>query len=62
MMIAKAIYKEAGILILDEPTAALDPISEHEIYLQYNDISKNMTSFFVSHRLVSTNYCNDCND
>lgn len=57
MMIAKAIYKEAGILILDEPSAALDPISEHEIYLQYNDISKNMTSFFVSHRLASTNFC-----
>lgn len=57
MMIAKAIYKEAGILILDEPTAALDSVSEHEIYLQYNDISKNMTSFFVSHRLASTNFC-----
>lgn len=57
VMIAKSIYKEAGIMILDEPTAALDPISEHEVYLQYNDISKNMTSFFVSHRLASTNFC-----
>ena len=57
VMIAKAIYKEAKILILDEPTAALDSIAENTIYQKYNELSQGMTSFFISHRLASTNFC-----
>lgn len=56
-MIAKAIYKEAKILILDEPTAALDSVAENTIYQKYNELSQGMTSFFISHRLASTNFC-----
>ena len=50
-------YKDAPILILDEPTAALDPIAENEMYLKYNELSQNKTSFFISHRLSSTRFC-----
>lgn len=59
VMIAKAIYKEAKVLILDEPTAALDPISENNIYQKYNELTQGMTSLFISHRLASTNFCDD---
>lgn len=57
VMIAKAIYKEAKILILDEPTAALDSVAENTIYQKYNELSQGMTSFFISHRLASTSFC-----
>jgi len=57
LMLARAIYKDAPVLILDEPTAALDPIAESEIYMKYNDIAKNKTSVFISHRLASTKFC-----
>ena len=57
LLLAKAIYKNASILILDEPTAALDPIAENELYLKYNEITKNKISFFISHRLSSTRFC-----
>ncbi len=57
IMIAKAVYKEANILILDEPTAALDPLSENDIYQKYNELSQGMTSFFISHRMASTMFC-----
>lgn len=57
LMLARAIYKEAPILILDEPTAALDPIAENEIYLQYNAMTAGKTSLFISHRLASTQFC-----
>uniref|UniRef100_UPI003FF00A5B ABC transporter ATP-binding protein n=1 Tax=Eubacterium sp. TaxID=142586 RepID=UPI003FF00A5B len=58
LLLAKAIYKNAPILILDEPTAALDPISENELYLKYNELTENKISFFISHRLSSTRFCN----
>lgn len=58
LLLAKAIYKNAPILILDEPTAALDPISENKLYLKYNELTKNKISFFISHRLSSTRFCN----
>ena len=45
------------MLVLDEPTAALDPISENEIYQKYHDLTRGKTSFFVSHRLASTRFC-----
>lgn len=57
LLLAKAIYKNAPVLILDEPTAALDPIAENELYLKYNDMTENKISFFISHRLSSTRFC-----
>ncbi len=57
LLLAKAIYKNAPVLILDEPTAALDPIAENELYLKYNEITSNKISFFISHRLSSTRFC-----
>jgi ABC-type multidrug transport system fused ATPase/permease subunit len=57
LLLARALYKDAPILILDEPTAALDPIAENEIYLKYNDYTRGKTSFFISHRLSSTRFC-----
>lgn len=57
LLLAKAIYKNAPVLILDEPTAALDPISENELYLKYNKLTENKISFFISHRLSSTRFC-----
>lgn len=57
LLLAKAVYKNAPVLILDEPTAALDPISENELYLKYNELTDNKISFFISHRLSSTRFC-----
>lgn len=57
LMLARALYKDAPIIILDEPTAALDPIAENEIYQKYNELTKDRTSIFISHRLSSTKFC-----
>lgn len=57
LMLARALYKDAPIIILDEPTAALDPIAENEIYQKYNELTKNHTGIFISHRLSSTRFC-----
>lgn len=57
LLLAKAVYKNAPVLILDEPTAALDPISENELYLKYNELTEDKISFFISHRLSSTRFC-----
>lgn len=57
LLLAKAIYKNVPVLILDEPTAALDPIAENELYLKYNEMTDNKISFFISHRLSSTRFC-----
>ncbi len=57
LMLARALYKDAPILILDEPTAALDPIAENDIYLKYNEMTKGRTSLYISHRLASTQFC-----
>lgn len=58
LLLARALYKDSPILILDEPTAALDPIAENEMYEQYNKYSSGRISFFISHRLASTRFCN----
>lgn len=55
-LLARALYKDAPILILDEPTAALDPIAESEIYESYHKYSSQKTSVFISHRLASTRF------
>lgn len=57
LMLSRALYKDGPILILDEPTAALDPIAENEIYKKYKDLTKQKTSIFISHRLSSTRFC-----
>ena len=57
LMLARALYKNAPMIVLDEPTAALDPIAENELYLKYNDLTANKTSVYISHRLASTRFC-----
>lgn len=57
LALAKALYQNGKILILDEPTAALDPIAEEEMYLNYANMCKGKTSIFISHRLSSTRFC-----
>lgn len=58
LMLARALYKDAPLLILDEPTAALDPIAENMMYQKYHELTENKTSIFISHRLSSTRFCN----
>lgn len=57
LKLAQALYKDGSVLILDEPTAALDPISESEIYQNYFELAKDKISFFITHRLASTQFC-----
>lgn len=57
LMLARALYKNAPLLVLDEPTAALDPIAESKIYMEYNRFAENKSSLFISHRLASTSFC-----
>ena len=57
--LARAIYKDGPVYILDEPTSALDPISEFEVYEQFNEITKDKTSIFISHRLSSCRFCDE---
>lgn len=57
--IARALYKNAPIIILDEPTAALDPIAEYEIYTRFNELVGDKTAIYISHRLSSCRFCDD---
>lgn len=57
LFLARAVYKDAPVLILDEPTAAMDAIAEQNVYLRYNELSADRTAFFISHRLSSTRFC-----
>jgi ATP-binding cassette, subfamily B, bacterial len=59
LLMARALYKDAPVLILDEPTAALDPIAESEIYEKFHNLSKNKTVIYISHRLASTRFCDN---
>ncbi len=57
--IARALYKDAPFIILDEPTAALDPIAEAEIYSKFDEIAGNKTTIYISHRLSSCKFCDE---
>ena len=57
--IARALYKDAPFIILDEPTAALDPIAEAEIYSRFNEIAGDKTAVYISHRLSSCRFCDE---
>jgi ATP-binding cassette subfamily B protein len=57
--LARALYKDAPFIVLDEPTAALDPIAEFEVYSRFNDIIEDKTAVFISHRLSSCRFCDD---
>ena len=57
LMLARALYKGGPILLLDEPTAALDPLAENDIYEKYGAMTAGKTSVFISHRLASTRFC-----
>lgn len=57
LMLARALYKNADVLLLDEPTAALDPIAENDIYMRYSRMTEGKTALFISHRLASTQFC-----
>ena len=57
LMLARALYKGAPCIILDEPTAALDPIAESNLYNKYNELTQDKTSVYISHRLASTRFC-----
>ncbi len=57
--LARALYKDAPFIILDEPTAALDPVAEYEIYSRFNDIVGEKTAVYISHRLSSCRFCDD---
>ncbi len=57
LLLARLLYKNPTCIILDEPTAALDPIAEDRMYRRYNDIAAHTTSVFISHRLASTRFC-----
>ncbi len=59
LCLARAVYKGAPFIILDEPTAALDPISEHDIYTHFNSIVGTRTAIYISHRLSSCRFCDD---
>ncbi|MDE5866028.1 MAG: ABC transporter ATP-binding protein/permease, partial [Lachnospiraceae bacterium] len=57
LMLARALYKNAPFIILDEPTAALDPIAESEMYRKYHEVTGGRSSIYISHRLASTRFC-----
>ncbi|MDD4295971.1 MAG: ABC transporter ATP-binding protein [Ruminiclostridium sp.] len=57
--LARALYKDAPFIVLDEPTAALDPIAEFEIYSKFNQIVGDKTAVYISHRLSSCRFCDD---
>lgn len=57
--LARALYRDAPLVILDEPTSALDPIAEQDIYMRFNDMVKEKTAVFISHRMSSCRFCDE---
>lgn len=59
LLLARALYRNAPIMVLDEPTAALDPIAEAEIYTKFNGLVGDKTAIYISHRLSSCKFCDE---
>lgn len=59
LILARALYKDAPVLVLDEPSSALDPIAEAELYERYHEMTQGKTSIYISHRLSSTKFCDE---
>ncbi len=59
LALARAMYKNAPFIVLDEPTAALDPIAEYELYARFNEVVEDKTTIYISHRLSSCRFCDD---
>ena len=59
LLLARALYRDPSIILLDEPTAALDALAESEIYEIYNRTLADITALFISHRLASTRFCEE---
>ncbi|GFI47170.1 lipid A export ATP-binding/permease protein MsbA [Lachnospiraceae bacterium] len=59
LALARALYKDAPVVILDEPTAALDPVSEAAVYESFGQMVKDKTSIYISHRMSSCRFCDD---
>ena len=57
LMLARALYKDGPIVVLDEPTAALDPLAEADMYRKYHEMTRGKSSVYISHRLASTRFC-----
>jgi len=57
LFLARALYRNGPVLVLDEPTAALDPIAESSLYKKYHHMAEEKTALFISHRLASTKFC-----
>ena len=57
LMLARALYKDGPIVVLDEPTAALDPLAEADMYQKYHEMTRGKSSVYISHRLASTRFC-----
>ena len=57
LLLARALYRQAPVIVLDEPTAALDPVSENRLYETYDEVMRGKTTVFISHRLASTRFC-----
>lgn len=59
LAIARALYKDAPFVVLDEPTSALDPVAEYDIYKRFDDLVKDKTAIYISHRMSSCRFCNN---
>ena len=57
LMLARALYKDAPVIVLDEPTAALDAIAEADMYQKYDEMTAGKSSVYISHRLASARFC-----
>lgn len=57
LALARALYKDAPVIVLDEPTAALDALAEYNLYMNFNDMIGNKSAIYISHRLSSTRFC-----